>query len=268
MAERAKASDDGFEFWVVGKAPLPVFTLLGFELSKWTKSPVFLNRRPDERWDRLETATTSSDDATFFDHRPQLTAESETTGTVAVFVSTQGAPGQRAEIRRFVTSRGDDLGAVVELRTSAPGIVSAETVPSIVREVNAFFSQLPGAFPHATKWAVFVAGPASLAFMVGRGMNPTMMANVSVPNFHAGTYSDALALPWRGASPPGLKEGAEHEVERSRVLGCLIAGIKDVRHAIRFEDLPRAYRKTFPQASSRTWRRYPFRPSRKAMCSN
>lgn len=240
MAERAKASDDGFEFWVVGKAPLPVFTLLGFELSKWTKSPVFLNRRPDERWDRLETATASSGEATFFNVRTSLAVESETTGTVAVFISTQGVPGQRAEIRRFVTSRGDDLGAIVELRTAGPGIVTAESVPSIVKEVNAFFSQLPGAFPHATKWAVFVAGPASLAFIVGRGMNPTMMANVSVPNFHAGTYSDALVLPWRGASPPGLTEGAEHEVGRSRVLDCLIAGIKGVRDAIRFEDLPRA----------------------------
>jgi len=227
------------EFWIAGRAPLPVFAHLGSELSAWATPPVLLNRRKDGVWDIVTTGATANDPAVFFDVRTDLASSpAESTGRVAVFVSTLGTPPQRDALRSFVVARGDDLAGIVELRTGGPEYLTGENAGRAAEELAQVVSQLPGAYPHAEGIALFVAGPAHLAFLAGRAINANMLRDVLIPNFRTGEYEDALRLPWRGATPRALSLEPEDEKDRNAVLALLRDGIRGAMDAVEERDVP------------------------------
>lgn len=227
------------EYWIAGRAPLPVFAHLAAELSAWAGSPVLVNRRKDGTWDVIPTTGPVVDGTAFFDIRSNLTAgPSETTGRIAVFVSTVGVAPQRDAIRGYVLGRGEDLGNVVELRTDGAKLLTAENAGTASRELAEFMSQVPGAFPHASGVALLIAGPAHLAFLAGRAVNANMVREVVVPNFRTGEYEDAVRLPWRRPAARPLSTTPEDEAARRETLNHLCDGMTVAVQGITDADVP------------------------------
>ncbi len=231
-ARESGASRD-VEYYIAGRAPLPVFAQLGFELSAFTLPPTLLNRRKDGQWDAISLAATDGAAQPSFLGPPLglPAGTSEATGRVAVFVSTIGDPAPKAEIRRFVQSRGEELAGVVELTTAAPGLLSRENAGAAAAEIASCVSRIPGCFPYSSGLALFVAGPAQLAFMAGRAVNAHMIRDLWVPDFDAGTYRPAITLPWR-ARAPVLDQSEEALAARQAVLDELRGGIEDLQHSL------------------------------------
>ena len=230
-ARESGASRD-VEYYIAGRAPLPVFAQLGFELSAFTLPPTLLNRRKDGQWDSISLGVQGGGVEPFFlptrgfpDH------ESEATGRVAVFVSTKGDPAPRAEIRRFIKARGQEVAGIVELITSGSGLLTRDNAGLAAEEIEACVSRVPGCFPHSSGLALFLAVPSQLAFMAGRAINAHMVREVWVPEFDAGTYEPAITLPWRPRTPL-LSHSVADDAARQAVLQELHHGIEELRGAL------------------------------------
>jgi hypothetical protein len=229
---RQSAVGRDVEYFIAGRAPLPAFVHLGFELSAFSMPPTLLNRRKDGTWDAISLASSpGASHATFFTTPGGLPAgTSEATGRIAVFVSTIGDPAPRAEIRRFVQEHGEELAAVVELITAGPALLTRDNAGTAAVELASCLSRIPGCFPYASGVALFVAGPAPLAFMAGRAVNPHMVRDLWVPNFDAGSYVPAITLPWRSRAPV-LDRSDEAVAARRSVLDELRTGIQELKHS-------------------------------------
>jgi hypothetical protein len=218
------------EYYIAGRAPLPVFAQLGFELSAFTLPPTLLNRRKDGQWDSISLAAQAGGMQPSFFLPPTgfPTHESEASGRVAVFVSTKGDPAPRAEIRRLIQSRGEAVAGIVELVTPGPGLLTRANGGSAAAEVEACVSRIPGCFPHSSGLALFLALPSQMAFMAGRAVNAHMVRDVWVPEFDAGTYEPAITLPWRPRTPLLSRSDADVGA-RQAVLHELHRGLEDLR---------------------------------------
>jgi hypothetical protein len=226
------------EYFIAGRAPLPAFAQLGFEFSAFTYPPTLLNRRKDGTPDAISLA--ASGDAAqppFFANAVGLPAcPSEATGRVAIFVSTVGDPVPKAEIRRFVQSRSEELAGVVELVTAGPGLLTRDNAPSAALEIAACISRIPGCFPHCSGLALFVAGPAHLAFMAGRAVNPHMVRDLWIPDFDAAMYNPAITLPWRARAP--MVDDSEVAIAaRQVILNEMRSGIDELKQSLSAEAL-------------------------------
>jgi hypothetical protein len=224
---RDSAGGREVEYFIAGRAPLPVFAHLGFEFSAFGFPPTLLNRRKDSTWDAISLATNDRDvQEAFFAPALGLPASpSEATGRVAIFVSTIGDPAPIAEMRRFVQARGEELAAVVELVTPRPALLTQETARIAAMELASCLSRIPGRFPHCSGLALFIAGPAPLAFMAGRAVNVHMVRNLWIPDFDATKYIPAVTLPWR--------PGAAVLDQTDEAVAARQAVLDDVRDAIR-----------------------------------
>ncbi|XXX74828.1 SAV_2336 N-terminal domain-related protein [Sorangium sp. So ce134] len=206
MVQRARAEGHSrnTRYYVAGHARLPVFIHLGMELSTWARVTM-LNQRHTGEWevvalDRARQAERGS----FFETIKGLKRGGRTRsrGRVAVFVSTS-YPTPRDEIQAFIDAEGDVLAGVVEV-TAAPEAarkLDAESAAQAADELFELFARIPSAYPNHQGLAVFVAGPASLALLVGRALDPSIFTDVWVPSwvpsFEGGVYRFALALPWK-----------------------------------------------------------------------
>lgn len=234
------------EFFVVGAAPLALFVLLGAELSAWAKPQTILNRRKDGVWDRMALdaepgARVEGVPARgrYFDAQSGLdSGPLDATGTVALFISAgQSAP--RPSLVDFTRKHGAGIAGVVECRSAAATPIDANNAAGIADELVQFFAAVQRTYPNATGVALFVAGPASLAFMVGRAFNPKALGTALVANFvPPGGYELALAMPWKGATRVELSRAPEHELARREVLREALRGIDDLRKSLALEDLP------------------------------
>lgn len=235
---RDSAGGREVEYFVAGRAPLPVFAHLGFEFSAFTFPPTLLNRRKDGTWDVISLAGgDGSSQAPFFAPAMGLPASpSEATGRVAIFVSTIGDPAPKAEMRRLVQARGEGLAGVVQLVTPGPSLLTRETARVAAMEIAACVSRVPGCFPHCSGLALFIAGPASLSFMAGRAVNAHMVRDLWIPDFDATTYIPAVTLPWRTGAAV-LNQSSEAVAARQAVLVDLRHGIRELQESLSAESL-------------------------------
>ncbi|HEV7486316.1 MAG TPA: SAVED domain-containing protein [Thermoanaerobaculia bacterium] len=238
--ERAGISGD-IETYVAGQAPLPAFVHLGFELGAWKGRQVILNRRKDGQWDSVQVARSKGSD-TFFEHRGlPLPTAAEATGRVAVFVTTIGMPeAPRSAIRDFLQRHGEDLAGIVEVRTDATKTLDSTNGSGVAQELAEVISEVPGSYPYAGGLAVFVAGPATLAFLVGRAINPNVNRDVLLANYTPGAgYEFAYRLPWQGVGVAGISTEPEAVAARQEVLTHVVSAIDDLRGTLDASDLER-----------------------------
>ena len=230
---RDSAGGREVEYFVAGRAPLPVFAQLGFEFSAFTFPPTLLNRRKDGTWDVISLGSDDrGSEGPFFTPALGLpSSPSDATGRVAVFVSTIGDPAPKAEIRRFVKARHEELAGLVELVTPGPALLTRENARLAAMELAQGLSRIPGCFPHSSGLALFIAGPAPLAFMAGRAVNAHMVRDLWIPDLDATTYIPALTLPWR-AGAVVLDEGEEAVAARQGVLDDLREGIRELQESL------------------------------------
>ncbi len=206
--EKARApNNDTPRVIVTGRAGLPLFVQLGAEVSGRVLDFSLLNQRQGSaQWDRLDfTPSKGREDGgnPFFAVR-EFRAGAEPTGTVAVTVSTN-APRATTEAKAYLTRKGKPLAGEVEIRTHRGGddsksvtYLDRTNAAAAASELLEIFNSFTNHFPDAKELAVFVDGPATLAFLVGRAIVlRRSLARVHVPSFHDGAYHDALQLPHR-----------------------------------------------------------------------
>jgi hypothetical protein len=226
------------DFYVVGRAALPIFAHLGALLSKWSTVTI-LNQRQDGTWDNLplKVAAATGGDKVFTLHG--LGDPTDATGRVAVFVSTAYA-APRDAIKAFLSSRGEPLAGIVEIVTASKGVtlLDAANAASVLHELTDAFAEIRRVYPSTTSIALFIGGPASLAFIAGRAVNPNVFSDIWVPNYVAPSYHFALALPWKGRAPAEVNRDAEHELARLKALGPMLAEIELLRKTLTIKHLP------------------------------
>lgn len=245
LAARARAElreGERGQFFIAGHAPLPVFIHLGLELSAWAGRQTLLNQRKDGSWDVIEVGAGKPPISPFFTEVRGLDFEepSEASGNVAVFISTKSAPAPRAQIRAMLQRHGSEVAAVVELRTSGPmdAFLSAEYAGSAAAELEQAFSRIAGLYPHRTGLSLFIAGPATLAYLAGWAINPNLFTSIMVANYEGGDYQLALTLPWRRRDVRVLSQTTDDVLARKQVLEAVLDGIEALRAGLSTEDLP------------------------------
>ncbi|MGF1643886.1 MAG: hypothetical protein ACFCUJ_09595 [Thiotrichales bacterium] len=237
LADRA---DRPISFWITGKAPLPAFVQLGLELSPWLSTQTLLNQRPDGVWDTLELGAESSASAEYpldIVKGLGLPEPSVTTARIAVYIDTAGRHPPLDAIRRYLNNQGEELGALVEIRAGVPCTVDASNATAIYRQLKESFSRLPGDYPQNSGLALFVAGPTTLAYLVGRAINIHQFRDILLPDFAAGQYTHALRLPRGRRRNTSLDHSAERVLLRRGVLDQVLAGIEELRSGLTAEHL-------------------------------
>ncbi|MFY0530516.1 SAVED domain-containing protein [Archangium gephyra] len=232
------SSSTPVEFFIVGLAPLPLFVLLGAELSAWAKPQTFLNVRKDTTWDVLRLDDKPPDGVRYFDTVSGLgDVPSEANGLVGVFISTHAALPRDA-VRDFLRAQGNGIAGVVECRNSSGTPVDAAHAPAIAEELVRVLAATRRAYPNHSGLALFVSGPASLAFMAGRAFNPRAIGSAWVASYAPPGYELAFILPWKPVSRVELRRGPKQEQARQKVLLAVLAGVRRLKETLKREDLP------------------------------
>jgi len=224
------------QVFIAGRAPLSAFVQLGYELSAWSEPQTLLNRRKDGTWDvlALQSSEPTAEIARFFDGRAgiPLPAVAEATGRVVVFASTIGMPeAPKVALRETIRSSGDDVAGFVELRTSDNSILDDGTAPIAAQEIAEAMSQIPGSYPYHSGLAVAVGGPATLAFLLGRGINANIHSSVAVAEYCAPGYEIVFELPWRSRIPV-LSSDPEDVAARGAALQRVMTAVEDLQSTL------------------------------------
>jgi hypothetical protein len=243
---RRRLSPDGPKvcYYVAGRAALPVFAHIGMELAAWA-DVTLINQRKSLEWDVLALqGKPAGTGERFFKivKGLHLDESSEADGRVAVFISTGYVP-KRADIHAFLQAHSSSIAGFIEVRAAEPNplaTLDAANAAQAMHELTGIFEELPNAYPRRKGIALFIAGPATLAFMAGRAINVHPIQDVWVPNFEGGAYQFAAALPWKGRTPPKVSEGAEDELARKRLLEAILERIHALQRTLRVEHLPPA----------------------------
>ncbi|XXY52124.1 SAVED domain-containing protein [Sorangium sp. So ce269] len=242
---RSRFSSDGppVRYYVAGRAALPVFTHLGMELSAWA-DVTLINQRKSLAWDVLSFQGQHAHQGDpFFKVVKGLDLDepSEADGRVAVFIST-GHVAKRAEIHEFLRAHNSSIAGFIEVRAeqSTLATLDAQNAALAMNELSRMFERLPNAFPRRQGVALFVAGPATLAFMAGRAVTLHSIQDVWVPNYESGAYQFAAVLPWKGRARAQVSEEAHDELARKRLLESILERIHTLQRTLRIEHLPPA----------------------------
>ncbi len=221
--------------WTIhGHCPLPLFSQIGFHLSAWAKPITLINRRKESQWDVIRLESEATPHGIFFDVTSGLEHTSDASGPVAVFISTMGNRAPREELRSFVGDDGGSLAGIVELTTSAPAVLTAENAPLATMEVAAAFSRIAALYPYSLTRGLyaFVAGPATLACIAGRAVNPNIMRQAHFAHFESGRYVRGITVPLAGRPRRTADFSADAIASRSRVLLVARSAVDQLRDTL------------------------------------
>ena len=192
------------ELLVAGRAGLGSFAELGLRLSPWHDTVTILNKRKDQRaWDVCPLEGGDPNAGPFFD---EITVQHRATnidsprGRVAVVVSA-GDEVPVPTIEAFFHEQHEPLLGIVTLRARPPRgapakLVTPGNTPALARELCVEFDKLRHAFRDQRGLAVFVAGPAQLAFLAGRAINPNVYRSAWFPHWYGDRYGMGARVPW------------------------------------------------------------------------
>lgn len=205
MLEHAREHIAGrTELLVAGRAGLGAFAELGLRLSSLHDAVTVLNRRRGERkWDVCSLDGGDPDAPPFFDevlvHHPSRRLAADR-GRVAVVVST-GDEVPVELVEAFFAEQREPLLGTLTLRARPPRdhaakLVTPANAPALARELCVELGKLRNAFRGQRGLAVFVAGPAQLAFLAGRAINRNVHRSVWFPHWRGDRYEPSARIPW------------------------------------------------------------------------
>lgn len=189
----ARGRDPAAVTIIAGVGPLPMFSVAGFELQRvWPL--VLVNRRQREpvpdvlTFDDTAAAapTQASGPRVFFDGVSLPRDRSEARGLVALGVST-GAPIERDQMQAFARDIGLELAGVAHLHKAEP---HAGLAPLTLKAGNALLAAaqlydtlraVHELFPRRSAIALFIRGPAPLAFLAGRAVSGGVPGRILLP---------------------------------------------------------------------------------------
>lgn len=180
-------------YYVAGRASLPLFAYVGLRRGRLGELTV-INQR-GASWDVIPTTPGETVSARPVFAAPRAIQGNTPDGLVGVFVST-GYPAAEAAIASYFERSGEKLAATVVLETP-PGArwLDGESAATAASEIQALMFDLRQHAPKARGVALFIAGPAQLAVMVGRYLNPHMYRPIWIPAFDANDYREAVRWP-------------------------------------------------------------------------
>lgn len=178
-------------YWVAGRAGLPAFVHLGYRLS--VKARVTLvNPRDSGAIDVLALDGDAPPDATYFRRSPWPIKPVATRGRAPLIVSCaihSGLEISAHDVEQTLSSDGDAILAAVEAQATTA--LDATTVLVAIRELRQATSELRTWYPRCDALAVVVAGPVTLAFIVGRMINPHYFPDLRVLQHRHNQYAVA-----------------------------------------------------------------------------
>ncbi len=207
-------------YYVAGRASLPLFAYVGLRRGRLGELTV-LNQR-GTAWDIIPTAPRMGPGGRPVFDDPRSVPGTSPDGLVAVFVST-GYPTPEEAIAAYFERTGEKLAATVVLATPPERRwLDAAGAPDAASQLQALMFDLRRHAPRARGAALFLAGPAPLATMAGRFLNPHMYRPIWIPSFDANDYREAVRWP----------HGAAHgEVVRVLMLTASPADLSPIRVA-------------------------------------
>ncbi|HEX3757835.1 MAG TPA: SAVED domain-containing protein [Kofleriaceae bacterium] len=236
-ARQCERRSAGCRYWVTGRAGLPAFFYLGHRLGKMA-AVTFLHQPRNGGaavvlpLDPEGTPRGGGQLATYFTRSPRPLPRSESSAPVALAVSSE---------KVIADSLVEDVLArrpAAIVHGHADARLEPEAVPAAMREIDEMIREICAAHPARATLAVFIAGPSSLAFLLGNAINPRVCRDVQVFEFPGGRYSLAYELPyppvpernvalWLGASPAGTTPLALDEEARRIQKSLGDAGVGD-----------------------------------------
>lgn len=237
QANRAKS----IVLFVGGNGPLAVFVHLGYLLSNLGSQQVFLGRRagtgPLEHFPMAAAA--ESEQAIFALPEGLPSTPAYSSGFVGIYVDTQGRDTPDDMFGDFLDAEGEDVGGILKLRTPKQVVVTPENLATIADELVRFFSKAPSLFPKRSGVAIFVGGPAQVAFAVGRALNPTVIGkNIWLTNYRDRAYEHCYSLPFVASTEAPIPQDPDSRLARRTVLDAMDAAIQDLREFLKPEYLP------------------------------
>lgn len=237
------SEDRAVEYHIAGHGPLPVFTMLGVEMWSWGDAQSIHNQdRNTGTWHTFKVeqqagAEQATPGTHFFDTRPALASSVIAHGWLGLAVSVRGGPPVPRE--HIAKALDKELAGMEELSVREHRILAAENMPLAVHEIRTALSGLRSAYPSAQGVALFIDGPASLAFLVGRAINPKVWPQVRVYYHHrSGREELVFELPWRSPSQQRIGSQPEDIERRKNVLNVLAAGFEALKETLSADDLP------------------------------
>ncbi|HET9626213.1 MAG TPA: CHAT domain-containing protein, partial [Kofleriaceae bacterium] len=184
--------------WVAGRAGLFAFFYLGHRLSKLARVTL-INPRDAGPLDVLALDPVDASDATpgFFTCSPWPTAPTLDEHPVALVVGSGDNRIPRELVAATMASRGAPA-PLVEAQTAT--WFGAAQLAAARAELVERIAGIQRCFPRARALGVFLAGPASLAFVVGRALNANIFPSIEVFEYRDRQYT--LALETRPAPSP------------------------------------------------------------------
>ena len=200
--EESQASGSEVHYYVAGRAGLPVWAYVGYRLSKWAGRVSCVQYRDDtHEWQLLPMKGSGGKTERFFNRASGLEPGGpRREGKVAVFISTSYSMDP-AKIVAFASTTGCRLAGTVELRpdTGDPlepvRWLSEENSITAAQELAKALIAVSNAYSSHDGLILFVAGPGSLALMVGLATNLNRDRVVWLPNYTDGTYEPAIEIP-------------------------------------------------------------------------
>ena len=236
---REASTDKVLHVYVGGQGPLPIFSHIGYALSKFTGDQFVIGRPPSAPWEVL-SLTRASDGAALFAPVAVPNQPSHSTGQVAIYVDIAARPANVAAIRACIEAAGDRVADIVEIRTSAAITVDPANAGRIAGELSTQIARIPAQYPHASGMTIFVAGPTVLAFCAGRAINPSIVSKASLTNYNAGTYNAVYGLPFKNEATPSVPTDDASVAARAELRQQLASAIEELKMEIHEVDLPLA----------------------------
>ena len=185
----------GSRFWVTGRAGLPAFLYLGYRLSKLAAITFVHQPRNGAAVEvmRLDGSAAAADRPPYFVRTPSPVPHTEATAPVALVVSSLRQPADH-QIHDAMARR--ETRAVGIVRAHSNERLDAGAVVPAMLEIGELIQQACDAHTARSGLAVFVAGPTTLAFLVGSAINPRACRDVQVFEFDGARYTLAYQLPY------------------------------------------------------------------------
>lgn len=226
------------ELAVAGLAPLPAFALLGAELSAWAPPTVLVNQRKEGEWDILRLHGHAANRTTYFAPLPpEAPRASPATGHVVVTVASR-LNVLSDHVQAFCEEHGYGIAGEIDLHGDQP--LGEGNAPVAARELAEALGRAQREFPRASGVVMFVAGPATLAYLAGRAFNPNVFRTLVLPNFSAGEqrYEAATVFPNSDTGIPDLDNSDDAAAARERAVKEITSGMEEFRDAFELIDLP------------------------------
>ena len=197
MLATATETDDPLHIHIFGRAAQPIVTYAGLRLAGSSHAlTVHNHRRGTALFDAISAAKVTVPQGTFFPV-DRSHSEGDPTGMLALFIGMgQGFDPNMA--RRFLQQQNMACAGIHELNTRDDSLqLAADNAPAALWHIRRTVTELQQRHVQSRGLALFLACPFTMAFALGRAINPHALGTIWLPIFRRthNEYRPALYYP-------------------------------------------------------------------------